>query len=66
MKLDDWTLKKGIKDMKRWMYPVDKIKSTDHLIKILSGTPPSRDSLTFLLQNRSDPAKQRHHILGYN
>ncbi|KAK9138672.1 hypothetical protein Sjap_009266 [Stephania japonica] len=62
MGLDDWTLKKGLQDMKRWVEPVNKIKSSNHLIKLLSETP-SRDSLTiFLIQNHSDPAKQRYKI----
>ncbi|KAK9081300.1 hypothetical protein Syun_030663 [Stephania yunnanensis] len=61
MGLDDWTLKKGVQDMKRWVEPVNKIKSSNHLIKLLSKTP-SEDFLTSLIQNQSDPAKQRYKI----
>ncbi|KAK9130963.1 hypothetical protein Sjap_011450 [Stephania japonica] len=59
MGLDDWTLVRGVKDMKRWIDSVNKIKSSNHLCKLLSETPPSQDSLAFRLQNQSDPAEQR-------
>ncbi|KAK9137733.1 hypothetical protein Sjap_008327 [Stephania japonica] len=36
--LHEWTLRKGVQDMKRW---IEKNKSVNHLVKLLSKTPPS-------------------------
>ncbi|KAK9081307.1 hypothetical protein Syun_030670 [Stephania yunnanensis] len=36
--LHEWTLRKGAQDMKRW---IEKNKTLNHLVKLLSKTPPS-------------------------
>ncbi|KAK9137737.1 hypothetical protein Sjap_008331 [Stephania japonica] len=53
MKLDKWTLRKGVNDMKRWM---EKSKASNQLMELLSKTPPTQqaDSLLHLLKVQYD------------
>ncbi|KAK9116313.1 hypothetical protein Sjap_015260 [Stephania japonica] len=41
MKLDEWTLRKGVNDMQRW---VEKIRASNQLIKLLTKRTPSNQA----------------------
>ncbi|KAK9141032.1 hypothetical protein Scep_010713 [Stephania cephalantha] len=59
--LDDWTIRKGVKDMKRWI-EMSKAKFLNHVIEFLCKTPPSQEPLTILLENQNDVKRQDYKI----
>ncbi|KAK9141177.1 hypothetical protein Scep_010858 [Stephania cephalantha] len=51
MGLNDRKLKRSVMDLKRWIDSVNKIKTSNHLGKLLSINPPSQESLALFLQS---------------
>ncbi|KAK9141187.1 hypothetical protein Scep_010868 [Stephania cephalantha] len=61
MGLDEWTLRKGVDDMKGW---IERPKALNQLIKLLSTTPPSYygESLVHQLKAHYDLVRPGHDV----